>query len=336
MSSQPRNAGVANSSAAGASASDQALANQATQSTAYAKQAHDTLFGSGTTGSSGGTLSSFLDPNSLNVSKPTGAYGLQYNQAVGNIAQQSQQTQGSLARSMASRGFGNAPSGFAADQQRQAAEAATTQKGQAFTDLAGKSYQDALSNFWNANNIASGSAATNTNAAIAADSSAANNYSNLYGTASTPNPNPLGSIIGSGLQAGGAVGAAAACPCEDAMILQMDGTEKPIQDCKKGEKWQGFDGQPCELLEDPKRIEKDSVRIYAATNSHSCSAEHTFILDGGGYEFAHNALGRLVPFGRKDGYRVISSVEDIGLQAVYYVVIGGSHSYRADGFWSLS
>jgi hypothetical protein len=197
------------SSSAGAQASDQALANQANQSTAYAKQAHDLLFGSGTTGSTGGTLSNFLDPNSLNVSAPTGAYGLQYKQAIGNIAKQSNQVQGSLARSYASRGFGNAPSGFQADQSRQAAEDATSQKGAAFTDLAGKSYQDALSNFWNANNIASGSAATNTNAAISADSAAANNYANLYGTASTPNPSVLGAALGGGLQAGGSVGSAA-------------------------------------------------------------------------------------------------------------------------------
>lgn len=334
MSSQPRNSGVANSSAAGASASDSALASQATQATAYAKQAHDTLFGSGTSGSSGGTLSSFLDPNSLNVSKPTGAYGLQYNQAVGNIAQQSQQTQGSLARSMASRGFGNAPSGFAADQQRQAAEAATTQKGQAFTQLAGQSYQDALSNFWNANNIASGSAATNTNAAISADSSAANNYANLYGTASTPVPSALGGIIGSGLQAGGAVGAAAACPCEDALMLMHDGTEMPVQDTRKGMEFRGIDGNPCMLLADPRVVVRDAVEVGTIEGRTRVSVEHTFALPLGGYEFAFKSTALNVRY--KDEIATVLETKTIGAQRVYALEIGGSHSYRADGFWSLS
>jgi len=35
------------------------------------------------------------------------------------------------------------------------------------------------------------------------------------------------------LQGGATVGAAAMCPCEGSMILMQDGTEKPIQDCKK-------------------------------------------------------------------------------------------------------
>lgn len=207
MGSKPRDSGTMASSSAGAQASDQALANQATQSTAYAKEAHDMLVGAD---GKSGTLSPFLDPSSLNVSAPTGAYKAQYNQDIGQISQQSQQTQGSVARANAARGFGNAPAGFAQDEQRQAAETATSQKGQAFTQLAGQSYQDALSNFWNATNIASGSAATNTNAAISADSAAASNYANLYGNASQPVPSALGGIIGSGLQAGGSVGAAAA------------------------------------------------------------------------------------------------------------------------------
>lgn len=334
MSSKPRDSGTMASSSAGAQASDQALANQANQSTAYAKQAHDMLFGSGTTGSTGGTLSNFLDPNSLNVSSPTGAYKLQYNQDVGNIAQQSQQTQGSVARANASRGFGNAPAGFAQDEQRQAAEAATSQKGQAFTQLAGQSYQDALSNFWNATNIASGSAATNTNAAISADSAAANNYSNLYGTASTPNPSALGGIIGSGLQAGGAVGAAAECPCEDAVMLMMDGSEKLVQDLRRGMQLRGIDGRPCPLLADPRITVRDSVEVHTLDAKTKVSVDHTFALPSGGYEFAFKADAMNVRY--KDATATVMAIIELGALPVYALEIGGSHSYRADGFWALS
>lgn len=208
MGSKPTDSRTMSSASAGAQQADQALAAQATQSTAYAKQAHDLLFGAGTDGK-GGTLSQFLDPNSLNVDGPTGAYKLQYQRAVGNIAKQSADVRGSVARANAGRGFGAGPAGFAQDEERQAAESQIDRQGAAFTDYAGKSYADALNNFWNATNIASGSGAANTNAAIAADSAAANNYANLYGTASAPRPSPWGAIIGSGLQAGGIAGSAA-------------------------------------------------------------------------------------------------------------------------------
>ncbi len=320
----------------GAQASDAALASQATQNTAYAKQAHDLLFGSGTTGSTGGTLSNFLNPSSLNVSGPTGAYKLQYNQAVGNIAKQSQQVQGSLARSLASRGFGNAPAGFAADQQRQAAEDATTAKGQAFTDLAGKSYSDALQNFWNATNIASGSGAASTNAAISADSAAANNYANLYGTASTPQPSVLGQVIGGGLQAGGQVGSAAMCTCKGSMILMHDGTEKMVQEIREHDEVRGIDGRPCRVNSTPAPAKQLSVEIHSAVSrsGHRCSESHTLALSNGGYVYAKDSHTELVRF--RDRHDHILAVVEIGEQEVYSLDIGGSHTYCADGFWSLS
>ena len=318
---------------AGAQAADQALAAQATQSTGYAKQAHDLLFGAGTDGK-GGTLSQFLDPNSLNVSGPTGAYRLQYNQAVGNIAKQGQDVRGSVARANASRGFGAGPAGFAQDEARQAAESQIDRQGAAFTDYAGKSYADALNNFWNATNIATGSGAANTNAAISADSAAANNYANLYGTASNPIPSPMGGIIGSGLQAGGTVGAAAMCPCADAKILMMDGTEMLVQDLRKGMEAKGIDGKPCPLLADPRIVQRDSVEVKTLRDKTRVSVDHTFALPLGGYEFAFKSVALNVRHG--DEIATVLEVKEIGAQDVYVLEIGGSHSYRVDGFWSLS
>lgn len=217
MGSHPTDKGTMTSASAGAQAADAALAKQADQSTAYAKQAHDLLFGQGTVPGSGlsalggqGTLTKFLDPASLNVQSPTGVYDLQFKKAVEGIANRGAQDRGAIQRGFASRGFGNAPAGFVSDEQRQQLADQSNQHGAAFTDLAGKSYADALNNFWNSTNIASGSGAANTNAAISADSAAANNYANLYGDASRPVPSALGAIVGGGLQAGGQVGAAAA------------------------------------------------------------------------------------------------------------------------------
>jgi hypothetical protein len=340
MGSKPRDQGTMSASTAGAQAADASLAKQADQSTAYAKQAHDLLFGAGTgTGGgtsavTGGTLSKFLDPNSLNVSAPTGAYGLQYNKATENIANQGAQNRGAIARGFASRGFGNMPAGFTADQSRQELADESNQKGAAFTDLAGKSYADALNNFWNASNIASGSGAANTNAAISADSAAANNYANLYGTASTPKPSLLPTLVGGGLQAGGTIGAAAACPCEGAMILMYDGSEKMSQDVRKGEMFLGEDGNPCPVLEVPRMAMRPCVEVKSITGRTRTSADHTFTLPRGGYEFAGNAEGQNVRFG--DGVETVTAVKDIGQQIIYIFIIGGSHSYRVDKFWSLS
>lgn len=321
------------SSSAGAQASDQALAAQAAQQTQYGKQAHDLLFGSGADGK-GGSLSQFLDPNSLNVSGPTGAYKLQYNNAVSNIAQQTKNATGEVQRSLASRGFGNAPAGFAADQLRQTQQGQVAQQGAAFTDLAGRSYSDALQNFWNANNLASGAGAAATNASISADSAAANNYANLYGTSSTPKPSVLGQVIGGGLQAGGAVGAAAACPCEGSLLLGFDGIEKPVQAWDKGQELMGIDGKPCVLLSAPRRILRDSVEIKSLTGRHRCSIDHTFVIPQGGYIFAHSAKAQNVRY--EDGITTIMDSDEIGNQPVYVLELGGSHSYRADGFWALS
>src|SRR6185369_5144340 len=98
MSSKPRDSGTMASSSAGAQQADASLAKQADQSTAYAKQAHDLLFGQGTVPGSGlsalggqGTLTKFLDPASLNVQGPTGAYDLQFKKATENIANQGAQ-----------------------------------------------------------------------------------------------------------------------------------------------------------------------------------------------------------------------------------------------------
>lgn len=336
MGSKPRDSGTMSSASSGAQAADAALASNATQNQDFLNKARQSLFGSGALSGdfSGGTMSKFLDPASLNVDQPSGVYGLQYKQAVGNIAKQSQDVRGSISRYNASRGFGNAPAGFAEDQQRRAAEDQVGQQGAAFTDFAGKSYQDALQNFWRASGALQGEGDTALSASIAGDSAAANNYANLYGTASTPRPSALGGIIGAGLQAGGQVGAAAECPCEGAMLLGMDSTERPVQDWKKGQELRGIDGRPCVLLEDPRPVVRDCVEVRTLEGKHRCSQDHTFALPSGGYEFAFKSNALNVRF--KDAIATVLEVEDIGRQVVYVLEIGGSHSYRADGFWALS
>lgn len=336
MSSKPRDSGTMSAASSGAQQADATLAANAAQNQTFTNNARKSLFGSADGSSlTGGSLSKFLDPNSLSVSGPTGTYGLQYNKAVENIANQSANARGSLSRYMSSRGFGNAPAGFAADQERKSAQDQVSQQGAAFTDYAGKSYQDALQNFWRASGSLSGEGDSALSAALSGDSAAANNYANLYGTASTPNPSVLGSVIGGGLQAGGQVGAAAAaCPCSDAKMLMHDGTEKLVQDLRKGMELAGIDGKPCPLLADPQVVYREAVEVGTLEGRTRVSVDHTFSLPLGGYEFAFKSNALNVRF--KDGIATVMEVKKIGAQDVFQLEIGGSHSYCADNFWSLS
>jgi hypothetical protein len=180
MGSSPRDRGTMQTASAGATQADAANARLANQQADFNAASRSKLFGPNVNSGdfSGGSLSGFLNPENLKVSEPTGTFGLQYNKAKEGIATAGQNTRGALSRYMANRGFGGAPAGFAADEQRKALADQTNQEGAAFTDYASKSYDDALKNFWNATSQLSGQGDAALSAAISANSAAANNYSN--------------------------------------------------------------------------------------------------------------------------------------------------------------
>lgn len=336
MGSSPRDSSTMKSSSQGAQAADAQLAANAKQNQDFTNQARLKLFGTpdGKGGFSGGTLSPFLDPNSLNVSSPTGAYKTQYQNETAQIAQGGVNARGALARNLASRGF-SAPNGFAADELRKSLLDQNSQQGQAFAANTMQSYQDALSNFWRASGALNGEGDTALSASISGDQAAANNYANLYGSASQPKPSVTGQIIGGGLQAGGAVGSAAVkCPCEGALMTMHDGSEVKVETLRKGSKLRGIDGEPCMLLADPVMFMRESVELVTLGRRHRASMEHTLMLEKGGYKFAGNARNTLVK--TVDGPEHILHVDPIGKQPVYFLEIDGSHSYCADGFWALS
>lgn len=338
MGSKPADQGTANKASAGAQAADASLARQADTNTQWANAARSHLFGDkASTGDfSGGTLSGFLDPAKLNVSEPTGTFGLQYNKAKENIAKQGQQARGSTSEYLANRGFGNAPSGFGADQERRATQAQTDAQGSAFTDLAGKSYQDALTNFWNANDALQGGASGAMSSAIAGNSAAVGNYANLYNTAEAPRPSALGGIIGGGLSAAGQVGAAAAmCPIGESSITLFHGESKKAKELVKGDKLLGIDGQWCTVLTTPKPLKMECVKTYSRLGRESVtSSGHTWARHAGGYAVATEAVGQMVR--AQHSTDTISKCEPVGKQLVYPLDIDGSHTYLCDGLWSMS
>lgn len=169
----------------------------------------DTLFGKDAGG--GGTLSGFLDPNKLNVNAPTGPYALQYQQAKANNATATDQAKQAITRMAGNSGFGpGAPAGYTNFLKSQADMSGAGKAGDIFSNYAGKSYQDALDNFWKATQAAQSTATNTGSGALTGNTSASNTYSQLYGTAqgaATSAKNANKGLAGSAL---GAAGAAAA------------------------------------------------------------------------------------------------------------------------------
>jgi hypothetical protein len=318
---------------AGAEAQAQAAARLSDTYNQEQKQNYSKLFGDPNNSNSTGTLTKFLDPNSLNVSSPTGPYALQYKQATGNLAQQTQAQRGMMRADLANRGFGaNSPSGMGQDAELQLGLGQNAQQGSLFTQAATNSYNDALNNFWNATNIAAGQAATSQAGALGANQTAAGTYTNLYNTASQPYQS--GGIANALIGGGAQVGAAAMCPCAGSKILMFDSTYKFVEELRRGDKVMAIDGTYCLVLRDPLPVVQNTVEVVAGDVKTKVSATHTFQLSNGGYAFAVESEGMEVAV--LDDVAEIERVRELGREAVYPIEINGNHTYCVDGFWSMS
>jgi len=330
--------GQANSGQASTAAAQQTAANNqdmalSAQYGGQEQQIFNKLFGSG---GKGGTLSQFMDPKSLTNPNFNPAYQTQWSQDQNQIAKNYQQQRGSLAQSWANSGMGtnNTPSGFQADQMRQLGSSEADTRGATYAGLKGQQYSDALSNFWNANNLASGQAASATGGSTTGAGNAGSSSAALYGTAGQYHPPAYGSIIGSGLQAGGTVGAAAMCPAEGSLIRMADNSRKKVEDLKKGDKLQGVDGKPDELLDDPLATVQEVCEVFTTDCKGRVSLTHALVRPAGGYAIAARALGETVD--TDFGPRAIVEVRRAGERLVcFHLVLKRSHGYNADGFWSL-
>jgi urease beta subunit len=316
---------------AGAQAQAQAAANLSNTYNQEQQQQYKSLFGTGGV-NGGGTLSKFLDPNSLNVSAPTGPYALQYKQATGNLAQQTAQQKGQLAQSLANNGFGsNSPSGMAQDANLQLALGQNAQQGQLFTQAATNSYNDALNNFWNATNIGAGQAATAQSGALSGTGIAAQTDANLYGTASQPYAQQGigGALLGAGAQAGSA---AIMCPVTGSKILMANGKLKNVELLVVGDKVLAIDGSIDTVTALPKPSMQKTVRV--STKNHSCHVSNAHWFDRPvGYSRADEAEGDNIK--TESGTEKVVEVLPLGEQEVWDLTLSPSHSYNVDGFWSL-
>lgn len=330
-----------------ASANAAQLQPQADQYGAERQQLYSTLWGAPTAGApAAGALGGFLDPSKLNVSSPTGPYAQMYTRANEQTAKDTENALASTRREAANRGF--AGSGMADDAALKTRLAAADQRGQNFGTATNASYQDALSNFWNAVQAAQADKGTSQQGqlnteqlqhqdqgqAIGAQSNAAQTYSQLYGTAGAYHPSAAGNVVGSAIGAGGAVGAAAMCICEGTQILMDDERLRMIQDVKPKDHIRSRDGRFDEVL-DVEVI--PDVPCYLVATGHRnfmrASGTHTIERPGGGYILVRDCMGATIS--TKDGADRVQELSGIGKRTVYKLKLRYYHIYLSNGIWSL-
>ena len=333
--------GQANSGQASQAAAQQTAASN--QEMAISKQNSDLqkrmvsmLFGSGAPGSTG-TLSSFLDPNSINQKGLNPAYQTQFNEGSNQLGRDYANQRGALAQSFANSGASasSTPNGFMSDQMRKLGSSAADARGSLYSGLKGSQYSDALNNFWNASNLASGNAATAVNAANTGAGNSGSSSAQIYGTAGQYHPSQVGSVIGSALGAGGQVGAAAAtkCPCFGSMILMADLSLKKIEEIMVGDRVLGIDRRGDEVIDIQPTLQTVCT-IFTPHKQVTVSDSHTFERYQGGYSFAMHALGESLDL--EGGPQTVLEIRPLAEKKMCrHIMVKRSHGYCCDGFWSL-
>jgi hypothetical protein len=342
------NSGQATTAANNADAASQQNLALSNQMGARYNDLMSKFFGSGKPGSTG-TLSGFLDPNSLNVTTPTGAYKLNYENTVKQTENESRGNQANIIRQAASNGLGLSSPAIAEMARRTGLDTANL-KGQDFASAVTQQHNDALQNFWGATNIASGQASGAGSGAVAGASGAGSTAANIYGTAGQYHPGVAAGIIGSALGAAGQVGAAYAtggastavskCPAEGSPIKTPKG-DRLVEELKCGDEISQL-GCTARLKCDP--IPHDDVPLVRVDTNDGLSVlvseSHSFVRPDWGYFNAYEAMmGRwhaVKTSGMKPAH--LKSAVPSGRGRVFEIITlegEGNHTYCVGGFWSL-
>ncbi len=143
--------------------------------------------------------------------------------------------------------------------------------------------------------------------------------------------------LGQGLISGaGQVGSAAItayCPARGTIYLACGGIQRRVEDLEIGDFIAGIDGED-QLIEEIQTAILPVLRTTAANGFVvRTSAVHAFALPIGGFAVAAKSMGKTIL--TSDGPSRVISVEPDGVAEVFNIITDGSHTYLADGFWSL-
>jgi hypothetical protein len=329
------NSAQANAAAIQSGAASTASAALSNTQNSEQQKSYNYLFGDPTAAGSTGSLTNYLNPALLNVTQPTGAYKTAYNLGTDTLAQNYDQQRGSLSQAWANKGFtgSSTPTGFLADQMRKLGNSQADSQGSLFTGTVGQQYQDALNNFWNANNISAGQSATLAGTSDAASKDSGTTANGVYQTAGAAAPSVLGSALGAVGTTGTAATAAIACPARGAKIATERG-DLAVEELKKGDKIYQSDRRYFELSAKPKKVLSRCLQVFTTRRSSTVSVSHCFSTPLGGYTEAASAVGKRVSVhgARREA---VYAVKDAGEQEVFIMPPGGNNTYLCDGIWSL-
>lgn len=322
------NSGQASQAAGNANASSQQNLRFGSADQALSLQANKTLLD---------RASGFLNPNALNVTTPTGAYKLNYEQAVKQTENEGQGNQANIIRQAANNGLGLSSPAIAEMARRTGLDTANL-KGQDFTQAVSQQHQDAVNNFWNAAQTFGGVGSSEGSSAVAGTTGAGSTAANVYGTAGQYHTSPATSIVGAGLQAGGAVGAAAMCPAAGSLISTPRGKVQ-VEHLLCGDEIAQKNGRISRLKCTP--IPHYKVQLFAVHTADECKsvvgASHSFIDPEGGYYRAQDAklcFGVETEFGNSQ----LEKIKNFGIGTVYEIITedeNTNRTYCSDGIWSL-
>jgi hypothetical protein len=313
---------------AGATEQDRIMAANAAKNQQYADQTRQSLFGNydSTTGRyAGGTVSQYLDPNSINQKGLSGSYLDTYNNNTNKLANHTKNALSTVTQDMANRGMGKTPAGFTADMERKAYQDQAGQQGDLYAAGRDTQRNDAETNYWNATNMLNANASQTSNLSLQGNQAAAQNYANLYGTSSQQVQSGWGSVLGAAAGVGSAA-IGAWCPVVGSLVLMADGSEKLIEEIRSGDSVKGLNGDNL-VLSDPEFKLSWSVEVNGAAK---VSVTHEFIAEHGGYVLP--VVGANVK--GVDGTRELTTIVDIGQRTVVPLNIAGDHTFCADGFWA--
>lgn len=303
-----------------------------TQYNQQQQQQYQNLFGGD---GKSGAVGSMLDPSKLNVTSPTGVYGLQNTNANTAAAKQYALNAGAVKSNAAQSGFGpGTPAGFVQSQLNSNANALADTKGQNFSTATTNQYQDALNNFWKAAGMSQAQGTAAQGGALGGNQQAGSVYSNLYGTAGHGDVTQNSNLLGNALAAGGQVGAAALCVARGTLIRLADGNWKAVEQIKTDDELLGINATGNRVVASRcSSPAEDCVKLITERGQAlTCSLTHTLLAPGGGYIKAQDAIGAKVL--TMDGPAKIEAWQRVGPMEVYSLELAGTHVYLSDGIWS--
>jgi hypothetical protein len=139
--------------------------------------------------------------------------------------------------------------------------------------------------------------------------------------------------LGQGLITGGGQAITAFCPAKGTLYLMADGNHRAVESLVVGDEIEGIDGE-SQVIEEIQTAKSRVIRVEVSGGYViRCSPVHAFALPKGGFTVASRSLFKTIS--TSSGAATVVHIDQDGEDTVYNVITDGSHTYMAEGLWSL-